>query len=352
MTLALMVKFRPLGPWRSGPDSGAREQADPIYHSDSLYSAVCGAMASLGRLDQWLDATARNPTAPAVRFSSCFPFQGNTRYVAPPRSVWPPPVSAKVRWNGARFVPLDLVDSLLCGDAAGEDRWAVDGPSECLIHPGQRGPFRQVVRSAAAVDRWSGVSEPHRTAGMEFAPGAGLWALASFAGDNARSQWMEPVRSALRLLADSGLGGQRSRGWGRSDAPEFADGALSSLLIPRASAASQTPEADPIPLSAPSAEQAYWLLSLFAPAEADQVAWDRGHYSLTTRGGRVDSPAGSGQLKKRLHMVTEGSVLFASGEVSGAAANVAPDGFPHPVYRAGFAVAIPIPTQMSSQVSS
>jgi len=34
--------------------------------------------------------------------------------------------------------------------------------------------------------------------------------------------------------------------------------------------------------------------------------------------------------------------------VQGTAADVAPDGFAHPVYRAGFALAIPIPWQAGS----
>jgi hypothetical protein len=42
-------------------------------------------------------------------------------------------------------------------------------------------------------------------------------------------------------------------------------------------------------------------------------------------------------------MVAEGSVLYASGILRGAASDVAPDGFAHPVFRAGFAVAIPLP---------
>ena len=36
-------------------------------------------------LDEWLDATARNPDGAAVRFSSCFPFHGETRFVVPPQ---------------------------------------------------------------------------------------------------------------------------------------------------------------------------------------------------------------------------------------------------------------------------
>src|ERR1700754_3540105 len=60
MNPGLVVKLRPSGPWRIGPDSGARNRVDVIYHSDSLYSAVTSAMSRLGRLDAWLDATARS----------------------------------------------------------------------------------------------------------------------------------------------------------------------------------------------------------------------------------------------------------------------------------------------------
>ena len=42
-------------------------------------------------------------------------------------------------------------------------------------------------------------------------------------------------------------------------------------------------------------------------------------------------------------MVAEGSVLYADGVPLGGAADVAPDGFAHPVFRAGFALAIPLP---------
>ena len=63
----------------------------------------------------------------------------------------------------------------------------------------------------------------------------------------------------------------------------------------------------------------------------------------TARGGRVESAARSGELKKQIQMVTEGSVLAAATAPHGAAADVEPDGFPHPVFRAGFALCIPLP---------
>lgn len=320
---ALLIKLRPTGPWRIGPDSGDRDRVDRIYHSDSLYSAVSGAMSRLGELDAWLDATAR-AAEPAVRFSSCFPFYGETLYVVPPRNVWPPPASPKVRFKGARFVPLKVVETLIAGRPLAEENWAIDGPSECLIAGGAQGPFRVNVRSNAAVDRDGITVAPHSTACLEFTPGGGLWLIASFAGDDAKQRWSDPLKGAFRLLADSGFGGGRSKGWGRSEMPEFSQGELPSLLLK------------------PSEENnGYWLLSVFHPAESDAIDWQHGNYSLTTRGGRIES---HGDEKKTTRMLTEGSVIVSASAPIGAASDVAPESFTdHPIYRSGFALAIPIP---------
>jgi CRISPR type III-A-associated RAMP protein Csm4 len=248
--------------------------------------------------------------------------------VVPPRSLWPPPESTKIRYKGAHFVPLSVIELLLADKAIDEDRWTVDGESECLVpsNPG-RGPFRVALRSNAGVDRLHNAVDIHSTACLEFARGAGLWTVAQFADQAALSQWQAPVRSALRLLADSGLGGERSRGWGRSEAPEW-----QSWSAPQATAT----------------DQAHWLLSLYTPAENDSVDWKRGNYATVVRRGRIESAARWGEPKQPTTMITEGSVLLASSELRGAASNVAPEGFPHPVYRAGFAVTVPIPWRIAA----
>jgi CRISPR type III-A-associated RAMP protein Csm4 len=84
----------------------------------------------------------------------------------------------------------------------------------------------------------------------------------------------------------------------------------------------------------------YWLLSVFHPAESDSIDWQHGNYSLTTRGGRIDS---HGDEKKPTRMLTEGSVIVSASAPVGAASDVAPENFAHPVYRSGFALAIPVP---------
>jgi len=445
MNPGLVVKLRPTGPWRIGPDSGARNRVDFIYHSDSLYSAATAAMARMGSLEDWLAATAR-ASEPAVCFGSCFPFVDDVSFVVPPRTVWPPAspaaMSARVRWRSARFVPLEVVQAMLAGRPLDDNQWSVDGPSECLVPAGRPGPFRTALRWSAAVDRLTGGTERHSTACIEFRAGCGLWTMVSFQDAAAHARWVEPVKAAFRLLADSGFGGERSRGWGRAEAPEFTEGDLPEMILPLArqpeeatavadlpavsepagpvepQTPPESPEqpvapaesepvgqaswpvfptalppgepgpvppvsevdlagtaaieasssiavlemeeeaevaeavAEPEPLLAPLAEEiiavqpgsrAHWLLSLFTPAEGDSVDWRRGNYTVLARGGRVESAAGSGELKKQIQMVAEGSVLYAEAAPRGSAANVAPDGFAHPVYRAGFALAIPLP---------
>ncbi len=343
MARALLVKLRPAGPWRAGPDSGAREGVDLIYHSDTLYSAVSCAMHSLGMLEEWLAATALAADGPAVRFSSCFPFHNELLYIVPPCHLWPP-ASSRVRWKGAQFIPVSLLRELLAGRRPDESRWGVDAACECLVAPRGTPPFRLSLRQSAAVDRLSGNAAPHVAACVEFGEGAGLWFVACFAGSDEFERWSGPVQAALRWLADSGFGGERSLGWGRAEAPEFTEEMWPDLMGDQLGLKTNGEPADE---AAPTVETAYWLLSLFAPAEGDRVDWHRGHYALSSRSGRIQSPVRSGDLKKRLDMVTEGSVLLAEQPPRGAANNVAPDDFAHPVYRAGFAVAVPLPWQAS-----
>jgi CRISPR type III-A-associated RAMP protein Csm4 len=294
-----------------------------------------------------LEATARSEAAPAARFSSFYPFQGHTLLVVPPRSIWPPQEAAKIRYKGARFVPLPVVESLLAGKGIDENRWAVDGESECLIaHDAGRGPFRIALRSNAAVDRLeAGKVEAHATACLEFAQNAGLWTVVQFADARAQEKWEAPVRSAFLLLADSGFGGERSRGWGRSETPEWQHWTPPGM--PPGTPPGMPPAAPEAAEDSP--EQAHWMLSLYLPSSDDLVDWKRGSYSTLTRRGRIESRARWGEIKAPTLMVAEGSVLLsAASQLRGEARDTAPAGFPHPVYRAGFAVTVPIPWRASS----
>jgi len=165
------VRLRPTTPWRVGHGGGDRERVDVVYHSDALYSAITHAMKTLGWLDEWLAATAQTEGEPAVRFSSLFPFMGKMRLIAPPKTWWPPANPGRLYTGAARLIPLEIVRHGIVD----ESRWTVDGETGCLFHTGSDAPVRIVVRTAAAIDRLTGVADPHRIACLEFAHNAGWW---------------------------------------------------------------------------------------------------------------------------------------------------------------------------------
>jgi CRISPR type III-A-associated RAMP protein Csm4 len=337
MNPSLLIRLRPTTPWRIGPPSGAREECDCIFHSDALYSALCGAFRHLGLLEEWLAATAREEGEPAVRFSSCFPWQRTHLFAPPPAGMWPPPGAegARVRWKGARFVPLSLIGDILRGDEPRDEAWSVDAQSGCLLPADAKsatGPFRFLRRSSAAVDRpTGGVIDAHSTVCLQFAPASGLWCAAEFSNQSTYAVWAPKVEAAFRLLADDGFGGLRSLGFGRCRTPDFQPGLIRDMLLP------DVPQ---------PANPHYWLISLFSPHASDRIEWGRGDYKLTVRGGRVAGPAGAGLRKLSSRMVTEGSVLAAPHPPRGAVRDVAPGGCPHPVFRAGYALSLTIPWRL------
>jgi hypothetical protein len=66
-----------------------------------------------------------------------------------------------------------------------------------------------------------------------------------------------------------------------------------------------------------------------------------------TRAGWTDSAVGVSTKKKQVRMIEEGSVLMAP-VLRGRAVDVAPEGFPHPAWRAGFALAVPVPVEVEA----
>jgi CRISPR-associated protein Csm4 len=329
MNSGFIVRLRPVGPWRLGPSSGARDRVDRVLHSDTLYSALTIAARELGMLADWLAATAESKE-PAVRVGSGFPFVGRTLLAPAPKHVWPPTSAGKLRWKAARFVPLQVAPRLLAYESLKEDRWAIDPISESVLPVEKFGevtpPFRVSFRRTAVVDRVSGIShEASETACLEFTEGSGFWCPVWCSED-----WTDRVQGLFRFIADAGVGGERSLGWGRSAMPEFE--ALPAALVANAGENEHH-------------ETGYWVLSLFAPAESDRVDWSRGSYSLLRRSGRTDA---RGELKAESAMVEEGSIVIADSVPVGFARNIAPEGSDHAIYRAGFAVVVPVSVRLPS----
>ena len=324
---AILVRLRVPGALRPGSPDGSRSEVDRVLHSDTLYSALTCAFEQLGSAAEWVAATAES-ASPEVRLGSAFPFVGRTLLLPAPKNAWPPAGSGKVRWKAARFIPAAVAGAVLRGEAPNEDRWAVDPVSECLLPVERNGvitePFRVARRSGAAVDRITGLSSVVFTSAcLEFNQGAGLWCVVTFADSAARDKWSKPIESAFRLLGDSGVGGERSSGWGRFESPEFEHVQFPEFLgLPK-----------------PAEEEAgHWLFSLYSPADSDNADWQRGAYALAVRSGWSQR----GEKKRAAKLVVEGSVVAAGESVVGRSWNVAVEGSERPLYRWGVGLSVPV----------
>jgi CRISPR-associated protein Csm4 len=177
------------------------------------------------------------------------------------------------------------------------------------------------------VDRITNASGIFHTERLRYSPGCGFWFGV---------QWQsaaEPLRSglknALAILADSGLGAERSAGYGHFTVTDKA-----TLSLP-----------------APNPGDFFVSLSRYNPRGAELPAIiqdERTAYNLTSVAGWLHSPVEAVQRRRRVWLFQEGSVLQqpAGSDQLGHLVDVRPvhkqSQFSHPVWRYGLALPVKI----------
>lgn len=179
------------------------------------------------------------------------------------------------------------------------------------------------------VDRIRYAPNLYHTGQVVFRPGCGLWFGLSW-DDDKRQDYRVAVERIFEVLREEGLGGKRSIG----------SGALKDL---RAGEAFTLPD--------PTPGQAALLLSRYHPRDAELrggVLQEPAAYNLVAVGGWAKTPGYPAQRRKRVWLLSEGSLIRWQPEVSGTVVDVQPLGFPHPVYRYGLVLATAWPTALSA----
>jgi len=119
----------------------------------------------------------------------------------------------------------------------------------------------------------------------------------------------------MHALGDEGIGGKRSTGRGQF------------IPIPIT-----------MSLELPKSPSGYTTLALYYPSNNEMISIDDS-YSLIERGGWIVSHLPTSIKRKRVNMLTEGSVF--SHCPKGTLVDVTPVGYPHRVFRNGCAFPIP-----------
>lgn len=193
-----------------------------------------------------------------------------------------------------------------------------------------------------AVDRIRNASNIYHTGRLTFSPGCGLWfgiawRQPELAVGPSGQTLRQAIDQALKLLADTGLGGERAVGYGHFSAREV-----------------ETKKVETIRWDDPAEGGLFVTLSRYHPRPAELAAALRQEpvaYKLVPVGGWLGSPSASAQRRQRLWLIGEGSVVRAVGPGPwGDITDVRPryerpdfpppvEGytFPHPVWRYGLA---------------
>ena len=314
--------------------------------SDSLFAAIVSTWATLEpeSLEAWLAPFSQGK--PPFLLSSAFPYAGDVRLF--PAPVFEPPLSGELRRElGKKLKRLSHVsEGILTGWLKGNDlenelehkgvsnfiqsgrAWVTTGERSQIAtaiglpaeEPDALLIWREQVAPHVTVGRINNTPNLHHSGRVTFSKGCGLWL-----GLRGPDEWSERVERALRVMADSGMGGLRSTGHG---AFKF------------------QPWPSKNTFAAPEEDGYGFLLSRTAPAATQmQSLIDAGtSYRLATIGGWCGNEEGMPRKRRRVRLLAEGSVVRWTSNPFGQLVDVNPvsagDTLAHPVYRNGFGLAI------------
>ncbi len=352
-----------------GGNADRLEESGVTLPSDTLFAALVDAYRRSGGDPQAFAApfVAERPDPPFL-LTSAFPYAGGVRFYPMPadltRLLSPAALQARPKaLKRVRYLSEGLLRVALAGhslddwlfpdeDYAEPDKGAalqggqywltvqeIDQlPKAMQRKPGQRHalPVLPVSNTArvprVTLDRLANASTLYHVGRTTFAAGCGLWfgvqarALTARVGGDGPT-YDEALQMALAMLAEDGLGGERSAGYG---AFQMGDHATITL-----------PDAD--------GERPAWLLSRYHPATAADLAGlraDSAAYHLVKVGGWLRSFDHAAVRRRRLTLVSEGSIVPLARPVAGDVVDVRPvyaqaeAPFPHPVYRYGLGLGV------------
>lgn len=319
-----LVRLTFYGPAHFGEDGIGQEATHTAVRSDTLYSAIWSVWARHG-LHPDIDGLLSRFVGgePPFRLSSAFLYCGAEVYL--PRPALPAlglePGSKILKQ--ARLVPVDLFADWVAGRPL-----AVQNLERAVKN--QQGACTVQVRPRVELDRATHRSELYGVGLVAFVRGgdgaAGLWFLVYLA----EPALLQPLRQAVALLGENGLGGERSSGMGAFTA-EWAE------------VTAEPPWRDLLTGGDPGGP--HCLLSLCNPDPSELPGLVSGaQYDLVERRGWSQAGDGLQGYRLAVPMLTEGSVV--SRLPRGRVLDVSPPGWReragHAIYRSGLALAVPV----------
>ena len=300
------------------------EKTETYIPADTLFSAICQTWATFydtASLTDFLNQyTAENGLLPFA-LTSAFPYANNVCF-------FPRPITFQTRSKKSKrvqFVSDNIFRDIIAGNPPDFDEDDLINSENVWISAEEKDQLKELMDENKKVNIWETDTRPRVTIGaqnagseiwhvetVQFNINCGLWFAAKFDSDQTKHK----VETLLRVLGDSGIGGERNAGYGMFDF-DFA-----TLEMPSAEVGDQFVTLSPIyPRS---------------PAQLEQLLTGNIAYTLNPLTGWVSTP-GTASRRKQVNMFAEGSVLHTSDTQIGRLVDLKPDSWAHPVYRYGYA---------------
>ena len=311
---------RASGPAQEG--SLGLEKTESYIPADTLFSAICQMWTTFydtESLTTFLKGYMEDSTVLPFMLTSTFPFAKDVYFFPKPLMLSTPSKKSK----RVRFVSQSLFQNIVSGNPPEFNENQLVNGEEVWMTPEEKEQLETSDDDDFTI--WTTNTRPRVTLGsrnsgseiwhvqtVQFNTDCGLWFAAQFDSDETKHK----IETLLRVLGDTGIGGERNAGYGTFDFTE------ATLEIPTPETGSQFVTLSPICPKSP--EQLAQLLT-------GNIA-----YTLNPLTGWVSS-TGTASRRKQVNMFAEGSVLHASDTHIGRLVDLRPDNWEHPVYRYGYA---------------
>ena len=285
--------------------------------ADTLFSAICQTWRTFYGEERLTDFLAQYETDAPFLLTSAFPFAGDIRFF--PKPLIDLKINAdddRKKLKKVHYLSEKRFRQIVANEQIELNPDHLINGGQLWIHSGDKCPstvWSIDKRPRVTLDRQSSASEIWHVGGVKFHEGCGLWFGAKFDTEETQTQ----IETLLRVLGDTGIGGERSAGYG-----------LFGL------------HSEPAESESESKADRFVTLSPICPQDADELdALIQGDvaYALEERSGWIGSAEGSGLRRQQIWMFGEGSVLSGNGAQVGRLVDLQPEACPHPVWRYAYA---------------
>ena len=277
-----IIKLHFTAPVHLGEMGIGLEESSMVLHSDTIFNAICNALAKLNGTEWVTDFLEKFKEKPCFRISSGFPFIGDTLFLPKPRNR--ANINEELqheygkRLKKTSYLTKDYFERWIGGEELSEkDLKEITG---CDLSK----YCKEMLLPKVSIDRAQAESSIYFLGSVRFKENSGLWFIIDCDGDDYETM----VLPALRLLQHDGIGGKRAWGYG---AFELKDGTIDMEL----------PDTD-----------THLLLSLYYPADHEKklFALQESRWDFVLRGGYAH-PYGlkRSQQKPQVLFISEGSIL-------------------------------------------